>query len=238
MVLSNKAEDISLRADSLESLGVAVVKLTSSRMKEPLSLDGHEVLQYVISILGKQKVMPDDMLLTELVNGFILEIPRMERSIVFRDLAQGLSCVAIRTPTHGSVMVIDGSNEEKEKLGEMLLHDMEEREEVSGIMTTVRGARNIPKPKMDIHGRVSSAWYSDEIHQRSEKEMAAERDKDNQRKREIIARMKVRFPTTRDFMGIPNAENIRIHGMRLNAIGVIFGIKKAEELIFQNKHTV
>ncbi len=225
-------EDVLEQSDPIstyEAHGMVVRRLTENkRTVEPLSSIGGKLLHCVVEFLGKRNITPDDMLITELVNGYILEIPRIERSMVFRDLTQNISSVAIRTPTHGSVMTLDGDNMEVEKWGEMLVFNMEERKEPSGMMSMVAGLENIPKPKIDVSERASPAWYSDELYQRSEKEVAAKGDENEQRKMEIIGRVKARFPKTANFMSIPNAGNIRIYGMRLNVIGEIFGIRNPE----------
>lgn len=214
--------------NALEVLGMTVRRLNSQRVREPLSPAGIKLLQYTVELLGKRNVTPDDMLLTELVNGFIVEIPRMERSIVFRDLAQNLASVAIRTPTHGTSMTIDGENNQVGKLGEVLLYDMVEREDASGMTMAVAGVRNIPKPKINVQERVAPHWCMNEILQRSEQEIAAERAEGDQRKREMIKKMKQKFPTAGDFMSMVNMSGIKIGGMRVNVIGAIYGITDPE----------
>ncbi len=231
-VLSNKAEGASPKepvfVDLFESQGMPVRRLNSQRTKEPLSPVGLKFLQYIVELLGKRNVTSDDILLTELVNGFIVEIPRMERSIVFRDIARNLSSVAIRTPTHGTSMAIDGENNQAGKVGEVLLYDMVEREDASGMMMTVVGARNIPKPKINVQDRVVPHWYMDELRQRSDREMAEEREERDQRKREMIKKIKQKFPRAGDFMSMIDMSGIKIDGMRINAIGAIYGITDPE----------
>lgn len=234
-VLSNKAEGASSKEsiliDTLELQGMIVRRFAHpQRVKEALSPAGYGLLRYVIELLGKQKVTPDDILFTELVNGYIMEIPRMERSIVFRDFEQS-SNVAVRTPTHGICLMINERNYRAGKLGEMLVFDMNEREDSTGMMAAVTGKKNTPQPKTDIQGRIAPTWYIDELYKRSEKEIIAEKDERGRRKEEVIERMKQRFSTARDFMGMTDVGRIRVGGMRINAIGATYGIANPEGVL-------
>ncbi|MCX6734169.1 MAG: hypothetical protein NTX63_05185 [Candidatus Peregrinibacteria bacterium] len=218
------ASDESRILDIYEIQGMVVRKFAQDqRTKESLSSKGYELLQFVVELLQKQRVFTDDIFCTELVDGYVLEVPRMKRSMVFRDIGE-VHSVVIRTPMHARCVMIDDENLHKDEIKEVLLCNLQEKINEHGMMETVAGTRNKPAPKMSIAGRDIPAWINNELQQLSPMELAMEQKQGTQRMADSISKIRERFPTARDFIGASDVGRMSKH---LGIAGAFHGITDA-----------
>jgi|GEM_PF-5238063 len=213
--------------DAYAVQGMIVRKFAQrQRTKESLSHEGQELLKFIIELLGKQRVFPNDMLYTELVDGYILEIPRMERSIVFRDTGETCN-VVIRTPTHARCVVIDNGNVYRDEIKEVLLWNLEEKVGKHGMMDTVVGTRNKPTQKISIAGHDVPAWIKYELRQLSSMELEMRESKYAHTVAESVSKIREKFTTARKFIGASNVSSL---GKDIDIVGGFYGIFDAARI--------
>lgn len=232
-VVTDVTHDVrsTLLISTYEARGMVVRRFSQSdRKKEPLSSEGHEVFQYLMQLVRSQNVTPEDILFIELVDGFIIDIPRMERSMVFRD-----QIMMVRTPTHIRSGSIDEKSDWKSEIQEVMMFNIKDREMLGGMIDTVRGEKNVPKSKIDVtQRREISGWMYDEISKRSKREIALSEEKNEANQRKIIDGVRERFPTAASFIAcLPESmTRVKVNGLTVNEVGTMHGIQDPAEDLF------
>lgn len=231
-VVTDVTHDVrsTLLISTYEARGMVVRRFSQSdRKKEPLSSEGHEVFQYLMQLVRSQNVTPEDILFIELVDGFIIDIPRMERSMVFRD-----QIMMVRTPTHIRSGSIDEKSDWKSEIQEVMMFNIKDREMPGGIIDTTQCEKNVPKSKIDMTQREISGWMYDEISKRSKREITLSEEKNEANQRKIIDGVRGRFPTAASFITcLPeNMRRVKVNGLTVNEVGTMHGIQDpAEDLL-------
>lgn len=224
---SQGASEESRTLDQYEVQGMVVRKFAQEhRTKEFLSPEGNALLQFVVEVLQKHGVSMRDILCTELVNGYVLEVPRIERSLVFRDMGE-IHSVAIRTTTHIRYVTIDDENTYGNEIKEALIYNLQDRADRHGMMENVASTRNEPAQSMSIVERDMPAWIGHELQQLSPMERVMKDHREVQQVADNVDKIKRRFPTAREFIG---AGDVGRMSTCLDVVGAFYEISDAVKI--------
>ncbi|MFA7277397.1 MAG: hypothetical protein WC101_00205 [Candidatus Gracilibacteria bacterium] len=183
-----------------------------SRMIEPLSERMVEVMDFLEEIYAAEGIPASEVMLTELVDGFIMEIPGIQRKVVIRDE----TFVVIGTVSARSGWL--GDEEWRDVLSEAILFDIGDSDMVrnSVIPVDMNAYQN---------AKIHTMWRQCEMNKRSSREVQSDAEKSEQRIRELIQVVRDTFRAADIcYAELDEAKDMRVNEMSLNDIGLMLGL--------------
>ncbi|MBP7898960.1 hypothetical protein KAZ92_03390 [Candidatus Gracilibacteria bacterium] len=189
-----------------------VARRKGSRIVEPLSERMVEVMDFLEEIYAAEGIPASEVMLTELVDGFIMEIPGIQRKVVIRDE----TFVVIGTVSARSGWL--GDEEWRDVLSEAILFDIGDSDMVrnSVIPVDMNAYQN---------AKIHTMWRQCEMNKRSSREVQSDAEKSEQRIGALIQVVRDTFRAADIcYAELDEAKDMRVNEMSLNDIGLMLGL--------------